>query len=146
MKALKLNQSLIAALFLAVIFLLPSCSEEKKTLADLDGTWRLDSYLINNEAVPHTIEGNWIFNVCSKKVNKNSACDGQFDYSLSYQGVTEVYDSGFVYRVEHVGGGEMDLYLDDAIYEIEELMGNSMVLVLFDSNTNETHRASFTKQ
>ena len=54
---MKRNFSIITGLLIGLSIMLSSCSKEQVFLANLHGTWNLDSYLQNDGTTPNVIPG-----------------------------------------------------------------------------------------
>lgn len=141
---MKISKVNFALFVLGCTIFLSSCSKEKPILKDIDGTWNVTSYEIDNNTIPYLVEGTWIFDSCSKKTNKESTCDGNFNYILSSGSVSDTINNDFVYRIDYIDKDSTVLYIEDANYEILELEDNRLRLSLYTDNF-ETHNITLTK-
>ena len=88
------------AVITLLILTLASCDKEvKQALKTIDGTWQIETVTTGGQVDERTFDGNYVFDSCKRRTNKKEWCDGSFNYTITYMGVSETANSNFRYKI-----------------------------------------------
>jgi hypothetical protein len=117
MKRLKVKSRFLTVCLgaLMISLLVVSC-KKSKVRKDVEGTWNIESVVINGAAYPGTVEGTFIFGECSMSDNKKGNCSVTTDITYTLNGSSTTETSTFPFQV--LKKGERIL-MDDAEFAVE---------------------------